>query len=77
MLKIIMLMALAGCHKMPEPPPGVSIAFECRYYGMVVLEGYLSVHEGVAEQAERFDLQSYWLECDSPDAQGLICRTLE
>ncbi len=76
-LKFMMMLALAGCSKMPEPPPGVSLAFQCKYYGVVVLEGYLTVHESVAEQAEHFDLDRYWLECDTPDAKGLKCQTLE
>lgn len=75
--KIILALMLTGCTPLPEPPPGVSLAFECTLHGILILEGYLTVHESVAEQASKFDLASYWLECDSPDARGLKCRTLE
>jgi len=72
----LLALFMMGCHRMPEPPPGVSLAFECTYHGVLVLQGYLTVHEAVAERAEALDLDDYWLECDSPDAKALKCQTL-
>ena len=71
----LLTLLLVSCGPMPEPPPGVSLAFECTWGSIVVLQGWITVSEDMAARAEDFDLERYWLECDTPHMDGLRCTT--
>jgi hypothetical protein len=71
----LLFFLLLGCVEPLEAPDGVAFAFVCRLHGIKVLEGWLTVPEAIAERAEAYDLDQYFLECETPEMKGLKCRT--
>lgn len=75
MLAMIALSCATG--KMPDEPEhlGVSLPFECRYSGFVVLKGWLVVDQKAIDAADDLgvDIADYYLQCESPVYSALNC----